>query len=245
MSERLIVDIGSTHVAWRREGGQSGRALHRGHPGSVITNAVGDRPGSIIAGGVAVPLALQEFADAIEAHWGLRPRMLTSTEQAHGVRNAYRRPELLGIDRWAAMVAAFVSFGGPVLVADCGTALTVDCVDAHGYHQGGWIVPGFGLLREVLARGTRLEALPPAATLAGEKVFGGDTGEAVILGCVSAIAGTLERAQREGSRACGAECRLLLTGGDAAIVRDRLSSDWQMVPGLVIDGLALLAGGDA
>ncbi len=241
MPQRLIVDIGSTHVAWRLGGGL-GRAPHRGHPGSVITNAVNDRPGSVIAGGVARPLALQEFVDAIGAHWGLRPKMLTATAQAHGVRNAYSRPEALGIDRWAAMVAAFVRFGGPVLVADCGTALTVDCVDARGLHQGGWIVPGLGLLREVLARGTRLEVLPPAQALSGEKVFGTDTEEAVILGCVSALAGTLERARQEGSRACGAEFRVVLTGGDAAIVRDRLSGDWEVLPGLVLDGLALLAG---
>ena len=241
MSERLIVDIGSTHVAWRL-GEAYGRVLHRGHPGSLITREVGERPGSVVAGGVAAPLAVQEFVDAVEAHWGLSPEMLTTTAQAHGVRNAYSRPELLGIDRWAAMVAAFVRFGGPVLVADCGTALTVDCIDAGGGHLGGWIVPGLGLLRQALARGTRLESLALSTALASEKTFGANTEEAVILGCLNTLAGTLERARREGSQACGAECRLLLTGGDAEIVHGRLSSDWKVIPGLVLDGLALLAG---
>ena len=196
----------------------------------------------VVAGGVAAPLAVQEFVDAIEAHWGFSPEMLTTTVEARGVRNAYSRPELLGVDRWAAMVAAFVRFGGPVLIADCGTALTVDCVDAGGGHLGGWIVPGLGLLRQALARGTRLESLALSTALASEKTFGCNTEEAVILGCLNTLAGTLERARRGGSLACGAGCRLLLTGGDAEIVYDRLSSDWKVVPGLVLDGLALLAG---
>lgn len=241
MSKFLIVDIGSTHVAWRL-GEAYGRALHRGHPGSLLIREVDERPGRIVAGGVAAPLALQEFVDAAEAHWGLRPEMLTATARAHGVRNGYRRPGALGIDRWAAMVAAFAEGGGPVLVADCGTALTVDCVAADGRHVGGWIVPGFGLLREALARGTRLESSALSAASESEKVFGGDTEEAVGLGCLSALAGTLERARRDGAQACGTECRLLLTGGDAGIVHGRLSPDWQVVPGLVLDGLALLAG---
>ena len=244
MSGRLIADIGSTHVAWRL-GEASGRAPHHGCPGSIVTSRVEERPDRVVAGGVAAPLVLREFADAIAAHWGIPPNMLAATASAHGVRNGYRRPEALGIDRWAAIVAAFVRFGGPVLVADCGTALTVDCVDAAGRHQGGWITPGLGLLREALARGTRLAAVPPAAALVGDGVFGKDTEEAVVLGCVNALAGTLERARREAARGCTAECRLLLTGGDAEIVASRLPADWQVAPRLVLDGLELLDGGVA
>lgn len=242
MSEHLIVDIGSTHVAWRR-GDETGRAAHRGHPGSIITRQVAGRPDRIVAGSVAAPLALQEFVDAVEAHWGLRPQMLAATSRSHGVSNGYRRPGLLGIDRWAALVAAFVHHGAPVLVADCGTALTVDCVDADGRHRGGWIAPGLGLMREVLARGTRLGEVLPEEGMPGENVFGSDTGEAVALGCLGALTGALERAQREAVRGCGAGCRLLLTGGDAGTVHDRLSPDWRVVPGLVLDGLELLDGG--
>jgi len=241
MPERLIVDIGSTHVAWRR-GAETGRAAHRGHPGSIITKQVNGQPSGIVVGCVAAPLALREFVDAVEAHWGLRPEMLMATAYAHGVRNGYHRPESLGVDRWAALVAAFVRHGGPVLVADCGTALTVDCVDADGLHQGGWIAPGLGLMREALARGTRLGNVPAAESVGAERVFGSDTGEAVALGCLEALAGTLERAGSEAAGACGGTCRLLLTGGGAGVVRGRLSKDWQMVPGLVLEGLALLGG---
>ncbi len=241
MPKHLIVDIGSTYVAWRLDR-ERGRALHRGHPGSVVTREVGGQPDRVVAGGVAASLALREFADAIEAHWGLQPDMLAATAEARGVRNGYHRPETLGVDRWAAMVAGFVHYGGPALVADCGTALTVDCVDAAGRHLGGWIAPGLGLMREALARGTRLQAFSSAVLPTYDKVFGADTDDAVIQGCLGTLAGALERAQRDGSRACGSECRLLLTGGDAEAVSGLLSPEWRVVPGLVLDGLALLAG---
>src|SRR5690606_39903500 len=51
---------------------------------------------------------------------------------------------------------------------DCGSALTIDAVDAGGVHLGGYIVPGMTMLRTSLFRGTAQVRVtdPVAASLA-------------------------------------------------------------------------------
>ena len=59
------------------------------------------------------------------------------------VRNLYRSPQTLGMDRLAAVVGASDQQPGKdLLVIDAGTALTYEFVDAEGNYHGGNISPG-------------------------------------------------------------------------------------------------------
>lgn len=63
----------------------------------------------------------------------------------------YQSPQNLGIDRLAACQGARKAFSGiNLVVADCGTALTVDCLDKNGHFLGGVIAPGPGSCAESL-----------------------------------------------------------------------------------------------
>ena len=61
---------------------------------------------------------------------------------------------MLGVDRWLALVAAWNMVRQPAVVADLGTAATLDFVAGDGRHVGGYIVPGPGLMAKALARDT-------------------------------------------------------------------------------------------
>ena len=52
-------------------------------------------------------------------------------------------PKKVGTDRVVAAAAAFDVVEDAVVVADLGTAVTIDLVDEHGVFQGGVICPGF------------------------------------------------------------------------------------------------------
>ena len=59
------------------------------------------------------------------------------------IRNLYKTPETLGMDRLAAVVGAnHLSPGKNLLVVDAGTALTYEFIDAEGNYWGGNISPG-------------------------------------------------------------------------------------------------------
>ena len=59
-------------------------------------------------------------------------------------------PGKVGTDRIVAAAAAYTVVEDAVIVADFGTAVTIDLVDEHGAFQGGVIFPGFELITIVI-----------------------------------------------------------------------------------------------
>lgn len=92
----------------------------------------------------------------------------------------YKQPERLGADRIANVSGATAKYGTPVIVADFGTALTLDVVSAKKEYIGGIIAPGPALITEYLADRT---ALLPRIKFTGNYTYiGRNTKEAMILG---------------------------------------------------------------
>ena len=153
-----------------------------------------------------------------------------------GVRIGYAEPARLGVDRALAMVGARMHVAGPVLVVGVGTALTVDLVDGEGRHLGGCIAPSPTLMREALhARAPRLPAEGGVAEL-----FGTDTGDALAGGCAGAALGLVDRCREAAARLAGTPPAVIVHGGGAGDILDRLA-DAQHRPPLVMEGLARLA----
>lgn len=139
------------------------------------------------------------------------------------VRIDYSTPETLGADR-IALAAGAVKIGqGDTLIADCGTAVTLDLV-LKGVFKGGNISPGLSLRFRSLHEYT---ALLPLVEASGKvRDFGDDTESAirsgVINGLVYEITGTMEKAISEyGCR------KMILTGGDAEKIAMALSREMQ------------------
>jgi type III pantothenate kinase len=215
---------------------------HAGRPGDLLaTRIAAPFPQRVIVGSVAEVAVTEELRSTLHRSWNVEPELLQATAVAGGVRNGYRDPSRLGIDRWAAMVAAFHAHGGPLLVVDCGTALTLDHVDANGVHRGGLIAPGLGAMRMALERHTRLSQHDVVGSIPEISGFGRDTVTAVTAGCMAAALGLIERTQSYVAAAGKLPCRLLITGGDAEAMLSHLALPWQYMPQLVLDGLSLLA----
>ena len=66
------------------------------------------------------------------------------------VKNGYREPSSLGVDRWMVVLAAYHRCSGTALVIDLGTAITLDYIRSDGQHLGGYIVPGTHLSQRAL-----------------------------------------------------------------------------------------------
>jgi type III pantothenate kinase len=128
-------------------------------------------------------------------------------------------PSWLGIDRALGGWQAWRERGGPVLVADAGTVLSLTRVDAQGRFAGGRLMAGLALQLRAMAAGT--EALPPPhgnrAVLArpdqGPEAWPRETAAAMAVGvsrglAAAVVAAALDLALRE------PEVGLVLTGGD-------------------------------
>ncbi|MBD5371115.1 MAG: type III pantothenate kinase [Bacteroides sp.] len=139
----------------------------------------------------------------------------------------YLDPSTLGLDRKATAVAAATLYPGEdILVADAGTALTLDLVgpgaDGHPAFRGGNISPGLSMRLESLHHFTARLPLLDRGALDAIPYFGRSTREAIAAG---AAGGLLDEIAMAAARAASrGAVRILLTGGDAEWIASRLAS---------------------
>ena len=241
----LLIDAGNTNLKWSwLDGGvisAPGAASHRfSDVGAIAQRHWGDRdpPARVLAANVAGP----EIEGALEAWvyraWRLVPEFVRSVREGCGVTNAYDDPAQLGVDRWLTLVAVRRRGAGAACIVDSGTATTVDVIDGRGVHLGGLILPGADLMRDALLGGTRI----PRVEAVGETGFWGTgTAEAVASAARQATAGLVERAMVRATRDLRERPRLILTGGGAEELAALLEQPHEILSGLVMDGLRVLA----
>jgi len=165
------------------------------------------------------------------------PLLLARTDFPVPIATSVDHPEQVGVDRLLAALAAWGDGGGPVIVIDVGTAVTVDTVDAAGRFLGGSILPGPSLAARALRQGTAslpevdLAAAPPAGAI------GRDTESAIRAGLVLGAAGAVERLVAEQRRALGGQATVVATGGGLDLLRGALGCIDDVRPDLVLEGL--------
>lgn len=186
---------------------------------------------------------------ALDQQGCLGYQFAASRAQQCGVKNGYRLPQQMGVDRWLAMLAAFHlprrALDQPLCVIDCGTALTLDVLDASGQHLGGYIAPGLLSLQAALvekAADIDIEPARPAAV----KMPADNTADAVAHGCAQLLLGGIRKMLADCLPAADRPC-IVLTGGDAQWVMEGLDQSTEMVfePLLVNQGLWLAASEQA
>ncbi|HUO96331.1 MAG TPA: type III pantothenate kinase [Steroidobacteraceae bacterium] len=235
----LLLDVGNTRVKWAwleyleiaPSGAVAHDTTHRRWQGEI--EADGHRPSRIVVANVAGPAFAAALTLWSRDHFAVEPEFVMTRERLLGVTNGYRRPLALGVDRWLGLIAAWRSAPRATLIVNSGTALTVDALDAGGHHRGGLILPGVQMLAELRA------SLTP-----DEPIKAGHALEGLLADPVPFTLATLaDRALEELARLVGVAPRLLVTGGDAALLEPYLSSPAEVVPELVLTGLAIVATG--
>lgn len=248
----LLIDIGNTRVKWTVQRGMRlgrVRAMPHGRDATVVRRVLLSAPRGIrrvVAVNVAGTSFERALAKAARERFDLPVELIRSTRQAGGVRNGYRETWRLGADRWVGAIGArSIARGKAVVVANAGTALTVDAVSAAGQHLGGVIVPGPATMVDTMLSGThgiRRRARGGKASV--RTLFATNTASALAAGAVQASAALVDRAVGEAKRELGSRPILLLTGGGARGIAPHIKSAHRIVPDLVLRGLAAIADQD-
>jgi type III pantothenate kinase len=244
----LLVDIGNSRVKWARLEydvlGEQRAAAHHGWSAEDWRAALfGDaRVDRVLAASVAGEASIAALDTVTRAVTGRGIERVTTQRAACGVVNGYADPGLLGVDRWLAVIGAYGRVRGACVVADIGTAATIDVVAADGRHCGGYIVPGPHLMVASLMQGTSdLASFRATSPPGGGAAFADNTRDAIEHGCRVALAAWVERCVRDAERVVAVAPRLLLTGGAVPELRAYLGTAGEEVPDLVLRGLAAIA----
>jgi len=164
------------------------------------------------------------------------PLWLRGEAERCGVKNRYERPEQLGPDRWAALIAARGVHAGASLVVNAGTATTVDMLASDGSFLGGAILPGVELMRFVLHEHTGRLPIQEG----NFRDMPRNTVDAIETGSRHAQAGAVERMYRafrdmDGTPLC------IVSGGAGRVLADQLAMPRRYVENLVLEGLVRIA----
>jgi len=146
-------------------------------------------------------------------------------------------PDKVGTDRVVAAAAAFDVVAGAVLIADFGSAVTIDLVDADGIFVGGTILPGFEISAAALVANTA--KLPKVKVKKPETPYGKNTKDAINAGLYYSAVGTLETISRQYAEAIGTWPQTIITGAAAKVIKDDCEFVDNYVPGLVVKGIVL------
>ena len=122
-------------------------------------------------------------------------------------------PNSVGVDRLCTAAAAFDHLGAACVVADFGTAVTIDCVNDDGVFLGGAILPGLQMGARGLA--TQTAQLPHVDISEPTWVFGKDTAQAITGGLVMGLRGALRELVEAYATELGHWPIVVITGGDA------------------------------
>lgn len=143
----------------------------------------------------------------------------------------------IGADRVVSAAAAYAVTEQAVVIADFGTAVTIDMVDDKGKFVGGVIFPGFAISSKALKDNTAL--LPEVKVSRPELPFGQTTEEAINCGLYYSAIGTLEEVVRRYAEKIGTWPQTVITGSGAKIIKDDCQFVDSYVPDLVVRGIAL------
>jgi len=151
---------------------------------------------------------------------------------------AVKESEKVGTDRIIAAAAAYDVAGGAVVVADVGTAMTIDLVDDKGVFLGGVICPGFEISAKALNENTA--QLPKILKVTRPELpYGTSTAEAINCGLYYSAIGTLEEVIRRYAEKIGTWPQTVVTGSGARIIKDDCEFIDSFVTDLVVKGIAL------
>ncbi len=258
MSSFLLIDIGNSRLKWAsvdttRNPVDRDKKLWD-HSGAIDTKLLGSKehcnelahyilntipiPSAIGLCSVATEFAVEQFNELLQP-WQHCPQFrLYGNSPYPSLRTQYQNTHTLGADRWAALIAARQLSNDNTLVISAGTATTIDFLGGNGMHYGGWILPGFELMRQSLLQHTAGLDIPRLDRQSFG--IGLDTASAIDEGSRLAHLGAIEQAMNFAKQQNQSITRVWLDGGNASALSDGLIQNQlpvEKIPGLVLRGL--------
>lgn len=199
----------------------------------------GDAAASVIVAASVNPSALKAFEAAAAEAVGAET-LVIGRDLPLPVETALEGPQSIGVDRLCCAAAAFDRLGMACVVADFGTATTIDCVNDRGVFLGGAIMPGLAMSAAALCGSTA--QLPHVDLVNPDWTFGADTRQAIVGGLVNGVRGALRRFVEAYATQLHYWPTVIATGGDAELVCDDQATRElvrAIVPDLALRGAAM------
>jgi len=152
-------------------------------------------------------------------------------------KHAVEHPERVGTDRFVTAAAAYSVIEDAVVVADFGSATTIDVVDHYGIFLGGVILPGLAMSAHALHEHTA--QLPDVTPAAPTGDYPTNTQAAIEHGIYYGAIGALRAIVERYATLLGRWPHVVLTGGFARLLAPDIDFADSFVPDLCLNGIFL------
>lgn len=248
MGNILAIDAGNTRVKWCLFDAGGNMLENCACPNTEL--AMAKFPNAVhviisnVAGNAIAELLRSLLSNSATIHW------VQAQSAACHVINRYDKPATLGSDRWAALIAAWHIKHAPCVVVNAGTAVTIDALSILPENNenpaefiGGLILPGLNLMQQSLGLATaqlpKVEPAPNFSRLTPITIFAQNTTDAIHAGTLHAILGAVELMAHALTQQCKQTPYVIISGGNAEIIKDNLRND-MVKQALIVDNLVLL-----
>ena len=238
----LLIDVGNTRLKWAYAEGDNLKITSSFFNTDLCFDLLeltwqALRPQKILLSCIGKADVVSCIAMVADKCWSnIVLHHIKTSSEGFGVINGYAEPEKLGVDRWLALIAVRTKTKKAVCVVDCGTAITIDLLNTQGVHQGGVICPGLTLMQKSLHDSANLPFFFNQR-VTEDNLLANNTEEAICYGVLYAVCSLIERVMSEQTT----PTQLILTGGDALLIAEKLRYSCRIEPHLVLEGLAIMS----
>lgn len=186
-----------------------------------------------------VPRVMYSLTSGIKKYLGLTPLIVEAGIKT-GIKIPIPNPKEVGADRVADAVGAYELYGGPVLIADFGTANKYDLVTEDGSLIAAVTCPGLKMSANAMWSGTaklpEVEIAMPDTILAKDTVTSMQAG--LVFGCIGQTEYIIKKMLKEAGLD---KCTVVATGGLGRIIANNTDVIDIYDPNLLLKGLKIIA----
>ena len=180
--------------------------------------------------------------DRLKRIYKCRIKQIKSSFALLGVVNGYAQPKKLGDDRWVTIVASSLLYKEPLMIVDCGTAISIDMVSAKGIHLGGYILGGFDGYSKSFKNAYHLKYIKIKEDAASQqKYFPKNTEDGITEGYLLMVISAIENIYNQIKKNQKTLPKLLISGGYGKIISKKLSVKNKYEPDLVLRSIGLIS----
>lgn len=243
----MVIDVGNTRTKWAQVQADGSLTDMQVCTNTTLATSELKKALTKVDKVVIANVAGEAIAQQLTAMVSDQVTVVFPAAQAEAceVINSYDQKEALGIDRWAAVIAAWQMNKQPTIVVNAGTAITIDAlskdnVTKKGIFMGGCILPGLQLMYRALTDSTAKLASTSDGVVT---MFPKNTQDAIQTGCMNAVVGAVVLQMKQLEKHYAFLPKIVISGGDAVKIAEALKPQLKRIvvaDNLVLHGLAFL-----
>jgi len=218
---KIFIDIGNSAIKWRTTESN----VYSKDVGEFLLNTLPHTDSAWVSA-----VANLHIVKDLEAYFD-EVHLAHTQNKFNNLKISYGDPSSLGSDRFFAMLGAMERFPNKaLLIIDIGSAMTFDVINEDGYHQGGLIMPGLGVLRKSFSKFETTDLSINFDGLANNTKDAWKSGTKAML--LSSINDQIEKFNDMFSDGI-----VIICGGLVKEIKNELPESVQIFDNLVLDGL--------